>query len=90
MLRGRAGEYVANERHGQGVFHYPDGSTYQGAWEHNKRHGFGVYTFPNGDVYEGEWEEGLKQGHGSYTYKRTGSKVRQDTKILLLLCVPMV
>jgi radial spoke head protein 1 len=62
---------VKNKRHGRGIFHYPDGSKYDGEWNENIREGYGTYTYPNNDTYVGEWKNHKRDGKGTYTYATT-------------------
>ncbi|XP_044803352.2 radial spoke head 1 homolog [Bubalus kerabau] len=68
------GEYVRNQKHGQGTFIYPDGSRYEGEWADDLRHGHGVYYYVNNDTYTGEWFAHQRHGQGTYFYAETGSK----------------
>lgn len=45
------GEWEAGQYQGQGKYVWPDGRTYEGAWEHNKMHGSGCFTDINGHRY---------------------------------------
>lgn len=63
------GQYVNNQRHGQGTFWYPDGSVYDGDWTKGQRNGYGVYIYANGDKYLGMWKEDRRHGQGEYIYK---------------------
>jgi len=38
------GQFRDDEREGEGVYFYPDGSRYQGPWKGDKQHGVGVFT----------------------------------------------
>jgi hypothetical protein len=51
---------------GQGIFTWPDGSSYEGEWKDDNPHGKGVFVWPDGSKYEGEWSNGLPHGHGCY------------------------
>jgi hypothetical protein len=55
-------------RHGQGVNTYPDGSIYEGAWQHDKRHGRGIMIYSNGSRYEGNYESDVKCGLGNIVF----------------------
>lgn len=46
------GDWVDDEMHGQGMFTFASGATYQGCFEHNKFQGEGTYTFPDGSQYQ--------------------------------------
>lgn len=43
-----AGSFKKGEKHGQGVFYYPDDSRYDGEFRKNKRDGEGTYYYSNG------------------------------------------
>ena len=70
------GEYIGNEKSGQGTFWYPDGSVYEGPWAEGQRNGYGIYTYPNGDRYQGEWKEDRRHGQGDYIYKDQGLRYK--------------
>jgi hypothetical protein len=53
---------------GQGTFHYPDGSVYEGQWKGDEREGKGKYRYPSGSVYEGDWKENKIHGSGRFSY----------------------
>ena len=60
---------MEDQRSGAGVYTYPNGDTFDGAWASNKREGKGVYTYAaTGVTYEGLWSEGLKNGQGTIAY----------------------
>lgn len=42
------GSFKKGEKHGQGVFYYPDDSRYDGEFRKNKRDGEGTYYYSNG------------------------------------------
>ena len=44
-----------NEIHGHGVYSWPDGRKYEGAWKHEKMDGEGVFTWPDGRKYTGKF-----------------------------------
>lgn len=54
---------------GTGVYHWSDGSNYEGQWFNDSEHGFGVKEYANGDRYQGEWREGLFHGNGIYKWQ---------------------
>lgn len=60
------GEFVNNERHGQGEtqFYYGERSRYVGEYANNKRHGFGTMTYMHGGSYEGEFANNKRHGEG--------------------------
>lgn len=57
-----------NERHGRGTQVWPDGSKYEGYWQHDKSTGLGRLTHMDGDVYTGEWKDDQASGHGTYSH----------------------
>lgn len=52
------------EKHGEGTYHYPNGSKYVGQYDQGERHGEGVYYYPTGGRYEGQWHRHQRHGHG--------------------------
>lgn len=42
---------------GQGMYTWPDGTSYDGAWKDNKRHGYGIAWGSDGSCYNGRWED---------------------------------
>lgn len=57
------GEFVCNLPMGQGIYSWPDGSTYEGQVYNCLRHGMGTYTcLKNGVVYTGQWRHGERHG----------------------------
>lgn len=55
-------------RNGSGVFAYPDGSKYEGAFANGKFEGAGTFYFANGDKYEGAFKDNFPHGTGSRHY----------------------
>ena len=55
-------------KNGSGVFAYPDGSKYEGAFENGKFSGQGVFTFANGDVYTGAFKDNYPHGQGTRSH----------------------
>lgn len=49
---------------GRGIYAYPDGSRYEGAFRSGKPDGQGIFYYPNGDRYEGQLLRGLRHGQG--------------------------
>ncbi len=64
---------TANQPHGEGVFRWRSGSTYDGQFENGKRSGLGVMSYANGAKYDGLWQNDKKQGLGIY-WNRTGDR----------------
>lgn len=56
------------ECHGEGVYHFRDGSRYQGSFVDGRMEGIGRYTFRNGDSYVGEWHADRMNGSGIYKW----------------------
>ena len=48
------GEWLGENRDGNGTQKWPDGAQYIGEWRNNKAEGKGVFTHVDGDVYDGE------------------------------------
>lgn len=47
------GNWLGDERHGQGTYIYASGGSYRGGWAEGWMHGLGCYTSVNGARYEG-------------------------------------
>ena len=47
-------------KHGYGVFTWPDGREYKGSWLNGKQHGEGAYKNQNGKIKKGMWNEGQR------------------------------
>ena len=43
-----AGNWVRDQRCGQGVYRYANGDVYEGEWLNDKRNGKGTYTYAKG------------------------------------------
>ena len=54
-------------KNGVGVFAYPDGSKFEGAFVNGKFEGEGVFYFANGDRYNGHFHAGYPDGFGVRT-----------------------
>ncbi|SET40406.1 Uncharacterized conserved protein [Natronincola peptidivorans] len=50
------------------VFHYNDGSIYDGTWYDDMKQGWGTYTYPSGNKYEGQWFKDEMHGLGTFYY----------------------
>ena len=44
--------------HGTGKFTWPDGRSYEGAYDMDKKEGNGVFIWPDGKKYVGLWHDG--------------------------------
>lgn len=55
---------MEGDKHGRGVFRWPDGSYYEGDFDHNVRSGEGKLVMTNGKSYEGLWRENAMHGRG--------------------------
>ena len=52
-----------------GIYTWPDGRRYEGAWIDNKMNGKGIFTWPDGRRYVGDHMNDKKHGRGIfYTY----------------------
>ncbi|KAG5488576.1 hypothetical protein JIQ42_00184 [Leishmania sp. Namibia] len=58
-----AGEWVANEKEGRGVYQWLDRS-YVGEWVGGRREGFGLLRRQDGRWYRGQWERHVPHGRG--------------------------
>ncbi len=52
-------------KNGTGVFAYPDGSKYEGAFQNGKFEGNGTFYFANNDKYVGQFKENYPHGAGA-------------------------
>ena len=68
------GEWVANQRHGQGAFYWKDGEYYVGNYENDKRNGLGTYYWPNKEKYVGHWKDDKRNGKGTF-YSKEGKEI---------------
>ncbi|MBF0270598.1 MAG: hypothetical protein HQL98_00790 [Magnetococcales bacterium] len=68
-LQNKTGCVQGDCQNGQGVYIYPSGDHYSGAWSNGNRHGLGTYIFTSGDRYSGEWQHNQKHGQGSYRFQ---------------------
>jgi hypothetical protein len=63
------GNFVHNNRQGEGRMVYESGNTYEGGWFANLRHGTGVMNWTRrNEKYTGSWERGLQNGMGEYIW----------------------
>ncbi|MEE4248931.1 MAG: hypothetical protein V2I33_26465 [Kangiellaceae bacterium] len=65
------GEFLDGERHGHGVYHGNEGSSYDGAWVHDRKEGPGTYTAPDGTVTVGTSTNDV------FTPEQTSTKTEQ-------------
>ena len=56
------------EWEGKGVYHFADGTWYEGEFVASMRHGYGTIHYGSGSSYEGQWRNGLKHGTGRSTF----------------------
>lgn len=54
------GEYVHDQKHGKGVYHWKDGRKFIGSWVNGKQEGIGIYQLKTGDQKVGEWRQGKR------------------------------
>lgn len=47
-------------KEGVGIFFWPDGRIYEGAWKNGKQHGYGRYCSQNNEEKYGYWENGKR------------------------------
>ena len=59
---------LTNERDGNGVMVWVDGSRYDGMWKDGKANGYGRLLHTDGDVYEGDWKNDKANGKGKYIH----------------------
>ena len=60
------GEWVYDQKEGNGTMKYPNGKEYKGQWKRNEYHGTGALTYTSGTIvsYTGEWQYHRKTGSG--------------------------
>ena len=51
------GEWLNDEKHGNGYYTYKNGDFYSGHFTNGKKQGKGTYTFNDGQEYVGEFED---------------------------------
>jgi hypothetical protein len=61
------GEWVADQKHGKGKFHYSSGNTFEGEYLNDEKKQ-GKYTYKNGSYYLGSYENDKRCGHGTYQW----------------------
>ena len=64
----QSGCLSGNCQTGSGVFAYPDGSKYEGAFANGKFEGQGTFYFASGDKYIGSFKENFPNGQGTRFY----------------------
>ena len=67
-----AGQWLDDDRTGNGVYYYSNGDKYTGMFIKGKRNGKGEYVYQNGDVYDGEWVNDRKEGVGQFLFQKGG------------------
>ena len=69
------------QKHGHGLYSYPDGSEYDGEFVDGKHEGHGTYKWASGRLagteYTGEWQDGKRHGKGVHTW--TGGSLDRGT-----------
>ena len=68
------------DRHGKGIYTYPNGDVYAGSWIQNKFDGRGYYIFGRGDRYEGQLKANNKHGVGTYYFAKNGNVYKGEWK----------
>ena len=68
------GEWLMDQKHGQGTYTYEGGDKYTGEWRNGKKFGKGTYIFATGDEYIGSWKEDKIHGYGVFTIARNGNR----------------
>ena len=58
-----------DKKHGRGVAHFPDGSSYEGDFKDDKFEGVGKFIWKNGHVYIGNWKDGKMNGIGEFKHR---------------------
>jgi len=56
------------DKHGQGLYRWPNGRTYVGEWYENQMDGEGVESWPNGSKYRGQFQANKRHGQGTFTW----------------------
>ena len=56
------------EKHGHGLYRWPNGRTYVGDWHENQMHGDGIESWPNGSKYQGQFKANKRHGHGTFNW----------------------
>jgi hypothetical protein len=58
------GEWINDEKHGQGKYTQSTGEIREGQWINDRFTGTGSYRNKHGDVYTGEWKDDRSEGEG--------------------------
>ena len=82
------GEWKTDEKHGYGIYYYPNGDFYEGQWRKGIKEGLGCYFFKEtGAKYLGMWKNGKMNGQGQQitpTYRFHGIWI--DNIVLKFYC----
>ena len=54
--------------HGNGIYKWPDGRTYEGEYKYDKKDGFGIFKWNDGRIYKGYWKDGKQNGEGEFYF----------------------
>merc|ERR1719345_164427 len=57
---------MASRMHGSGRFEWPDGTSFEGKYEHDKKNGPGLFAWPGGSKSIGIWKDGKQNGIGTH------------------------
>ena len=63
------GDWADDNKHGKGVYRWPNGDSYEGDWVNDKRTGRGVFRWADGDSYEGDWFNSKKKRTGRGVFR---------------------
>ena len=61
------GEFVNQQKVGDGEMRYRDGSKYLGRWNDNLFDGPGTFTYADGTKWTGTWVKNMRHGQGIET-----------------------
>lgn len=83
------GGFVNDAFHGdKGVYHWPDGEQYEGAWSEGERHGIGTFRASDGTEVYSKYDKGVAKGDGiwwSADRKSAFTLVDGEKKVELLV-----